>query len=309
MNIIVVLLFTLLGFVWQTMAGYNPFVDGALADVQLMVVDDLGEPVKDARVSAVFLTDVQNVDVVEGLSGSDGSFKASRNCIGEMRIWVRKDGYYETVREGIRDFRIHDGETATRLHRWSDGTVTIPLVLKKVRSPVVLQSHFVQYRNFPATNEVINLDLETLEWCPPYGQGKNRDVELVFDGKSHAGGVNGFYGHLKFRMPHCVDGFYVAEIDSDSSFKYAYQALTNGVFRKSVELRHVYAYGKGVIESKKLHKGEYLIYRVRTQTNNLGQVTHAHYGRIGEGFSQVLGLTMRSGFNPTPNDTNLEDVR
>lgn len=309
MNRIVVLLAVFLCLVSQLIAGYNPFVEGARAAVCVKVVDDLGGPVRDARVSVVFLTDAQKVEVAEGLSDSDGRFEAERNCIGEMRLWVRKDGYYETIREGVRDFRVHDGVTATQRHRWSEGVVTIPVVLKKKRSPIRLQTHFVQYRNFPATNAIINLDLEMLEWCPPYGRGKHGDLQMIFDGKSNADGSKGFSGNLKFRMPCCADGFYATKIDSDSSFKYAYRASTNDVYRKSDEFRHVYVYGQGVVESKKLPKGECLVYRVRTQTNEIGQVTHAHYGRIDEGFSQILGLTMRSCFNPTPNDTNLEDAR
>lgn len=52
-----------------------------------------------------------------------------------------------------------------------------------------------------------------------------------------------------------------------------------------------------------------LVYRVRTETNELGQVTHAHYGRIGDGVSQQIGLSMRSWFNKKDNDSNLEDAR
>ena len=287
-------------------AEYNPFVDGAAADVRVCVVDDRGAPVSGARVSLVFLTDIQKVDVAKGLTDSNGHFNAVRNCIGEMRICVQKDGYYETSRQSVREFRKLDGTAVIQQRRWADATVTIPIQLKKIRNPVRLKSNAVQYRGFPATNEVLRLDLERLDWCPPYGHGKHDDLHLTFDGRSNTDGHGGFFGHLKVDAPHCADGFYSARVDSFSSFKYAYAASTNSVYRKTVELRHAYEYGKGVVESKKLAAGEYLIYRIRSQTNELGEVTHAHYGLIGEGFRQVLGLTMRSVFNPTDNDTNLE---
>ena len=54
---------------------------------------------------------------------------------------------------------------------------------------------------------------------------------------------------------------------------------------------------------------EYLVFRTRTATNQLGQVTSANYGRIGEKPNLAIGLSMKSWFNPKPNDTNLEDAQ
>ena len=85
-------------------------------------------------------------------------------------------------------------------------------------------------------------------------------------------------------------------------------ADTNATYRKSLAFRHVHK-AEGITESKRLAADEYLIYRVRTQTNELGQVTRANYGRIGEKFSQYIGLSIKSWFNPNVNDTNLEDAR
>ena len=54
---------------------------------------------------------------------------------------------------------------------------------------------------------------------------------------------------------------------------------------------------------------EYLVFRTRTATNQLGQVTSANYGRIGEKLNLAIGLSMKSWLNPKPTDTNLEDAR
>ena len=96
MNRCIMLLVLGLGAPGYLSADYNPFVDGAKADVRIKVVDDQGDPVPDALVSAIFLTDVQKVDVAKGLTDSEGCFSAARTCIGQMRLWVRKDGYYDT---------------------------------------------------------------------------------------------------------------------------------------------------------------------------------------------------------------------
>ena len=56
-------------------------------------------------------------------------------------------------------------------------------------------------------------------------------------------------------------------------------------------------------------ENEYFIFRTRTETNELGQVTHANYGRIGEKLNLAIGLSVKTWFNPKDNDTNLEDSR
>ena len=65
----------------------------------------------------------------------------------------------------------------------------------------------------------------------------------------------------------------------------------------------------GITEAKRFPKDEYLVYRVRTRTNEVGQVVHAHYGRIGESFGHYIGLSTKCWFNLNDNDTNLEDAK
>lgn len=287
-------------------AAYNPFVDGAMAEIKVFVVDAAGTPVKDATVSVVFLTDVQKVNVVKGRTDDAGCFIAKENCIGEIRLWVRKDGYYDTKKNSIKDFRRLEIDNVIKERSWAKAPVELRVLLKKILSPVRLVSRAVDFKPFPAVNEVLKLDLELLDWCPPYGCGKHDDLHLLYDGKINTDGRGSFYANLDVSFPNCVDGFYALPTDVASDFKYAYNADTNQRYQSEIKLRHNYTYGKGVTESKKIDDGEYLIYRVRSQTNEFGRVTHAHYGRIDEKFSQVLGLSIRSAFNPTDNDTNLE---
>ena len=93
-----------------------------------------------------------------------------------------------------------------------------------------------------------------------------------------------------------------------SGFRYDYAASTNEVYKNKLDFRFARVMNS-VTNRVCLAKDEYLVYRVRTQTNELGKVTHAHYGRIGEGISQQIGLSIRSWFNKKDNDTNLENAR
>lgn len=289
------------------LAAFNPFADGAMADVRVCVVDDEGAPVSEAAVSLVFYTAPQKADVIRGMTDKNGVFCSRHRCTEELRVVVRKVEHYETVRYAP-EYRQNTVEEATRTKRWSKGTVDIPIVLKRHLQPLKMTVHEVDFKPFPNTNKVVKLDLELLEWCPPYGNGKRDDLHLVFDGWRNPQDWDDYHEHLKVVFPNCEDGFYPLSVEPTSAFRYAYRAQTNAVYQKSFEFRHVHT-ADGVKESTRLPPDTYLIYRIRTQTNELGQVTHAHYGRIGEKLTQYFGLTMKSWFNPSDNDTNLEDAR
>ncbi len=300
-----VCLFVTVGIV-QSVVAYSPIIDGALADVKIKVVDDVGEAVPDATISVTFYTTPQKVDVKRGTTDAEGCFSAKGRCIGEAHAWIRKDGYYETKIDPT--FRVLPDKDAARLRKWSDGTVETTATLKKMRDPANLVFHYLEYKKFPATNEVVKLDLEMLDWCPPYGKGLHDDMHLVFDGWRNPKDWYDFHEHLSVSFPNCVDGFYRRTADVTSGFRYGYSASTNEVYWKDLDFRFARVMS-GVTNRVCLANDEYLVYRVRTQTNEFGQVTHANYGRIGEGMSQQIGLSMRSWFNPKDNDTNLENAR
>lgn len=304
-RILMPFLFTLTAF--YARASYNPYVDGAKADMRVKIVDDKGDPVKDATVSLVFLTGAQKVDIAKGLSDALGVFGASRNCIGEMRLWIRKDGYYDTE----MPYNVFDCQTSAetlKSRQWTTHAVDLNVVLKRKRQQVVTAFHSVDFRPYPATNEIVKLDLETLEWCPPHGNGKHDDMHLVFDGWRNQQDWDDFHEHLKVSFPNQLDGFYRLKVDSTSAFRYAYEADASASYEKSLELRNVHT-KDGITESVKLPSDTYLIFRVRSQTNELGKIIHANYGRIGEKFRQSIGLSIKSWFNRADNDTNLEDAR
>ena len=83
------------GDVQAAMAGWGEHgippdrvIDGAMADVKIKVVDDLGEPVSDATISITFYTAPEKVDVKRGKTDAQGCFFAKGRCIGEMHAWI-----------------------------------------------------------------------------------------------------------------------------------------------------------------------------------------------------------------------------
>lgn len=286
--------------------AYDLLREGAVADVRLQVLDDQGTPVEGALATICFQRTFEKSDVVTCKTDKDGTCAAKHKTIGGLRAYLEKDGYYKTSIQPL--FRQWEWRKAQETQKWSACTMESTVCLKKRRMPVQTAFHAVDFKPFPDTNVVVKLDLETLAWCPPYGNGRHDDLHLVFDGWRNPNDWDDFHEHLKVEMPNGADGFYVAKTDPTSAFKYAYAADTNATYRKSFTFRHVHK-AEGITESKRLAADECLIYRVRTQTNEFGQVTRAHYGRIGEKFSQYIGLSIKSWFNSNENDTNLEDAR
>lgn len=287
--------------------SYNPYRDTALADIRVRVMDDEGVPVEEAMVCADFYVADAKVETVKRLTDSNGILEVRHRCNWELNISVQKDGYYETDFK-TKAFIAVSKEKATKTRKWSNGTVDIPVVLKRMRSPARLAFHDVNFAPIPATNEVVCLDLETFKWCPPYGNGKHRDLHLLYESWQNPTNWLSYYRKLTITTPNCVDGFTVGKADSFSRFGYAYRADTNATYRPLFVMELDRRSGH-ITKNVKPKDDEYLICRVRTQTNELGRVTAANYGRIGEKPSHMFGLRMRSWFNPTPNDTNLEDAR
>ena len=302
-----VALFLSVGVVPCTVA-YSPIIDGALADVRIRVVDERGEAVPDATISVTFYTAPEKVDVRRGKTDADGFFSAKGRCIGEVHTWIRKDGYYETVADPA--FQTLPESVVQTSQKWSKGAVETVATLKKKRRPTSLTLNHRQYWPFPATNEVFALDLETFRWCPPYGNGRHADLELLYEAVEHPeeGWAVSYWNKLTLTMPNAVDGFYKAKMEPSSKFPYAYEANTNAVFQKSLVLE-LERKNDRMVKKALPAEGEYFIFRTRTATNEVGEVVRANYGRIGENLNLAIGLSIKTWFNPTSNDTNLEDAR
>ena len=290
-------------------ADYNPYYDTAMADVLLRVVDDEGRPVGGARVTAAFyINDTKTTGLTKETS-EDGCIVAKYPCNGELKVWTRKDGYYD-ANFTTKSFITLTKAEASRTHKWSDGTVDIPVVLKKKRRPIELMRQDRQYWPFPATNTVVSLDLETLRWCPPYGEGRHADMNVLYEAEEHPekGWHVSYWRRLTLSLPKVVDGVYCVKMDRGSQFPYVPVADTNAVFEKGLVFE-VERKNDRMVKKALPAEGEYFIFRTRTATNEVGEVVRANYGRIGENLNLAIGLSIKAWFNPTPNDTNLEDAR
>ena len=297
-------LFSAIGIV-HSAAAYSPIIDGAIADVRIKVVDDMGEVVPDATISVTFYTASEKVDVKRGKTDAQGCFSAKGRCIGEAHAWIRKVGYYDTkIAPAFQ--KLSNDEVAKR-RRWADEIVQTDVILKKRRNPakLILKGGTFQELKYPATNVVMGLDLQRFDWCPPYGQGKYDDLQIKYDFWRSPTNWFQVYLHLDITMTNCLDGVYLAPTDDFSTMNRCYGADTNAVYLKALE--YVYDRKTGNVERDvEMPRDKYMVFRTRTKVNDKGELISANYGLIFEKSEYGIKLNMRTAFNPKPNDTNLE---
>ncbi len=288
--------------------AYSPIIDGALADLRVRVVDERGVIVSNASVCVTFSDTHTTVKNTEGLTDEFGRFAAKGKTIGKLRVWVRKDGHYETwLAPHFRELSVNE---ARKTKRWSKGPVETTVVLKKIRNPVRLVRNlgfgYLRDFKFPVTNAVVGFDLKVNDWCKPYGKGEYDDLQMKFDlWRSNKNWLQ-VYSSLDITMTNKLDGFYFAPVDRYSALSHVYEANTNAVYQK--ELHFVYDRRTGIVKKEvDFPKDKHMVFRTRTKVDDKGNLISANYGWIQEDFSYGIIMTIRNLFNPTPNDPNLED--
>ena len=163
----------LAGSLWFS-ADYNPYVDGARAAIRIVVCDERGKPVPNAHLIIGFQQSPERGKTVMGTTDARGAFCCEETTASIVNVWAEKDGYYKThVRKSVA---VRAKTEVIGSRRWSQEPVAITFVLKAMRNPLKLTCHSVDFNPFPDTNAVVKLDLETLAWCPPYGNGQHDDL-------------------------------------------------------------------------------------------------------------------------------------
>lgn len=285
--------------------AYDPHRDGAFAELDILVVDDAGIPVPDTDLCVSFATGPADGIDRNGQTDEKGRFSAKCRTTGSIWILAQKEGYYQTRFHVDAQQVPYDKAMQTR--KWSDGPVETSIILKKTRNPVhlVVSGGNLQEKAWPATNTVLGFDLELFDWCPPYGSGKHDDLQLEYDFWRSPTEWDHVYSHLVLTMTNCVDGLYLAPVEDYSLLKRCYRANPDATYQRRLEF--VYDRRSGEVERcERMPNDQYMVFRTRTRTNEVGNVTSANYGLIFEKGKYGLNWNIRVGFNPTPNDTNLE---
>lgn len=281
--------------------------EGAMAEVHLKVLDDSGVPVTNASVRAVF--DMLPVPrSVYGKTDTNGVYIARGKTNGNyIEFFVGNKGYYGsqkkiTLIEMGAEHGVKDG-------KWQPYGDEQKIVLRRIISPCHLVD-IVKWIYVPRTNEWIGFDMKNGDFVQPFGLGEDADfeVKVAWDGFS-ASQCRLCVASVRF-----VDeknGGYFAPKSNESDFPFGYRANTN----KSLEVSFKTINRDGDFNQthRPFPQNEFFVTRTRCKLNADGELISANYGMLRRfdiypSRESAAVIDYSGVFNPTPNDTNLEDV-
>lgn len=288
---------------------------GAEARICLKICDDIGAPVSNASVCAVFdmlpkphsvygKTDTNGVCVIKGRTNGN-----------KVVFLVGKDGYYGSRKE--ISYVPMGAEHDVRDGKWQPYGTVESIELRKIRNPArSAVSHMREFNYTKAINAWIGFDLEKRDFVQPYGTGEIVDLEVFFDwdGRTFAD-YSGMA--MKIRFAEKYSGYYQSAVNAVSEFKGPYSALPDATYQRDSDFHERViidpnAYGRRY-DRKFFDENNCWVVRSRCKVDAEGKLVSAHYSVINNmefGYDKggVACICVTGAFNPTPNDTNLEDI-
>lgn len=256
----------------------------------LDVIDESGKPVPSANVRVWYgLT-----NKFSGLTDSNGLFIASHHDATE-------DLVFEAEKEGYYPFRLsyHLGRNP-KAGKWNP---EIAAPLRKIGNPIAMYDKRLRTK-LETEDNPIGFDLKVGDWVAPNGKGEKADLFFAVHRKI----INerDYDCTLIVSFPNKGDGIVAAPSQSypGSAFKTSRTALETG-YRPELHLHYTRT------EQPESVFGYFI--RVRTVSDEIGQVKSALYGKIPGNLQFYAGTKAPQagmGFtyylNPTPNDRNVE---
>ena len=281
---------------------------GAEARECFRIVDNDGKPVTNASVRCAFKVgaDASGLQDVYGVTDTNGLCTINGMCKAYMDYSVVKDGYY--CSHGKVDYMETTRVPAVIDGKWQPYGEARTVVLKRIRTPISIGEFGLCSMPIPAYDEWVGFDFGKRMWTPPYGDGRFADVLLRF-GRSLVDRQTDFKMTMDVSFtnnPHA--GCYQLKYEKFSERKNVYHADGSAVYTS--EMNYVQERHPGSPRNdNRIGWDSYLVFRTRTRVDEDGKLVSAHYGIIG-GCWSFYGTMLSGGylFNPTPNDTNLEDA-
>ncbi len=290
---------------------------GVPSQITFAVKNDADRPVTNATVEGCFL-DVSQSGARDRFSGStdtNGFFIAKGESVIGVYARFTAGGYYSTtVKQPLELQPKMDGKGWEPSH-WDR---EIEVLLKPIKHPIPMYSRDVENPYISAFESAGKYrlagtsmyDIVYGDFLPPHGKGTVADLfynwKMTIYSTNKVGRAFAADMFLEVLMTNVVDGICRGipegwggqNRNEGSAYISAYRAPDNG-YTNVVSLYWRVRDAKAESNDDQ----HYLYYfRIRTQTNEMGQVTNALYGKI---YGQING-NFTYYLNPTPNDRNLE---
>lgn len=286
----------------------NARKNGAIAKIEVHVVDDLGCSVSNAEVRVFMGMNFRpNGYYLNGVTDVDGMYIVEgKTCGDEIVIEVAKKGHYHSTKKlcfSEMGFE-HDVEDG----KWQPYGNDLKIILRRTVKPDTFIG-LDKILDVAQTNVWIGFDMAKMDFVEPFGIGCNADFEVKADWDGlPAWESRRCSAQLRFVAPMC-GGYYAGNI-VESIFPYPYSAEPSHDYSE-VNVAIVDRAGDPYLTKVPFRKNSSLVTRTRCVVDKNGELVKANYGsirrfEIGPSRRGVALLHLSYIFNPTPNDTNLE---
>lgn len=244
---------------------------GIPAEATVTVRDEQGVSVDGANVSVSFALN-DNAPPVQGLTDTNGQFHAgAMDCDGGAYFSAYKDGHYVTRGEFLFD--------GVDTGKWVPWNPIAEALLRPIENPVPMYARNVE-TTIPAESRALGYDLEAGDWTVPHGRGTVRDFLFTYTRRAES--WDNFDVKLELTFSNPDDG--IQEV------RWPYKSYLGSVYRlprfapdDGYHATNIIAFGadpqKGYYNVERPEDLNYF-FRVRTQTNDAGEVTNAWYGKL-----------------------------
>ncbi|MBM4154114.1 MAG: carboxypeptidase regulatory-like domain-containing protein [Lentisphaerae bacterium] len=270
------------------------------AKIGVRVVDDAGQPVGGAAIG-MGVTGSGPKGIARGFTDTNGLFAARSTMVGSLYLRAEKSGYYLTSGE------LWDGPSSTER---APPTNQYTVVLKRILNPVPMKSWRVD-KALPRFDQDLGFDLEAGDWVVPHGAGQVSDV--IVRASYRDNGARDYEKKLTLFFPSALDGLLALDGPDKTSLAVASDLPVP-------QIAPLAGYTNGWLYTRSRRPGEppmanmkepgrQYVFRVRTRTNETGNIVAANYGWILGDFDlrgPAIDLMMRYYFNPDPHSRSLE---
>lgn len=286
-----------LNFLGQSVLWAEP----PISTVTFRVIDENGTRVPNANILG---TSYWRPGKTKGLTDINGEFSYRDRVYTQISCVVEKPGYYRTGGE-VWHWKGVENEHPTN---------TLVVVLKRIIDPVELTFRSFEALFLPRLNEPIAFDMEMGDWVEPDGKGRIKDVWMI--GNKQGESIQDRNLKVVVTFSNSLDG--VQEFIANNP---ARTSLANDLMPPHKVPETGYTNNINVFLNKHPRTPIYMsysetrcyIFRVRSKTNEVGEITSANVGWIKEdilvGLSRTndkIGVAFKYYYNPNPHSRSLE---
>lgn len=281
---------------------------GASARMQIHIVDDLGRNVPDAEVSVFMGMNFRPKGYyLKGVTNTNGIYVAEgKTCGDEIVVDVARHGYYSSVKKLC--FAEMGAEHDVKDGKWQPYDGIENITLRRIVKPINLIA-FDKLIDVAQTNVWLGFDMEKMDFVKPIGNGNNVDfvIKAEWDGLP-AWESKSCSAEIRF-LGDGTGGCYAKNVP-ESAFPYIYGAQPDAAYAERL-VRIVDRNGDPHTTKIPFATDSALVTRTRCVIDENGKIKASNYGcirrfEIGPSRRGVALLRLTYVFNPTTNDTNLE---